>query len=118
MAVTSVQPGYSGPVRDRAENFHGNQLVYVHWEGHLNFCSAITLALPPGMPFRALAEEVIPGLYSADPQWASVDLSRARWMLDGTAWNPVLDLTIGEQKVGHKSLIRFWTDPVENTRGE
>ena len=117
MAVTSIQSNYSGPFRDRIENFHGNQLVYVHWEGHLNFCSAIALALPPGMSFRALAEEVIPSLYSADPQWATVDLSRARWMLDGARWDPILDLPIGEQKVGHKSLIRFWTEPMENPEG-
>ena len=117
MAVTSIQPNYSGPFRDRVENFHGNQLVYVHWEGHLNFCSAIALALRPEMPFRTLAEEVIAGLYGSDPQWASVDLSRARWMLDGVDWNPVPERPIGEQQVGHKSLIRFWTDPVENTRG-
>lgn len=111
MATASLNPGYTGPVRDRVENFHGAQLVYVHWEEHLNFCAAITLPLPPQTPFAALATEILPSLYEADPEWAGVDLSKARWMLDGADWTPDPALSLGEQGVGHKSLIRFWTGP-------
>lgn len=111
MAVVSLNPGYEGPVRDRVENFHGAQLVYVHWEEHLNFCAAITLPLPAETPFSALTEEILPSLYQADPDWAGVDLSAARWMLDGKGWSPDPGRSIGEQSVGHKSLIRFWTAP-------
>lgn len=109
MPVVSLKPGYSGPIRDRVENFHGAHLVYVHWEGHLNFCSAITLPLPPATPFAALADEILPSLYQADPDWAGVDLAAARWTLDGEDWSPDRTLALGEQGVGHKSLIRFWT---------
>ena len=109
MAVTSLKPGYAGPVRDRVENFHGAQLVYVHWEENLNFCSAITLPLAPSTPFAVLAGEILPSLYAADPQWAHVDLAAARWMLDGRDWTPDRARPIGDQGVGHKSLIRFWT---------
>lgn len=114
MAVVSLNPGYSGPTRDRRENFHGAQLVYVHWEGHLNFCAGITLPLPADTPFAALAGEILPSLYQADPDWASVDLAAARWMLDGRDWSPDPSRSIGEQGVGHKSLIRFWTAPADN----
>lgn len=110
MPVAALNPGYSGPIRDKVENFHGAQLVYVHWEGHLNFCAAITLPLPANTPFAALAGEILPSLYQEDPAWASVDMSSARWMLDGQDWSPEADKSIGEQGVGHKSLIRFWTD--------
>lgn len=111
MAVVSLAPGYSGLVRDRVENYHGAQLVFVHWEGHLNFCAAITLPLPPGTPFGALTSEVLPSLYKADPEWSGEALTGARWMLDGKDWSPDPAKTIGEQGVGHKSLIRFWTEP-------
>lgn len=111
MAVVSLKPGYSGPTRDRVENFHGAQLVYVHWEEHLNFCAAITLPLPADTPFGALTGEILPSLYQSDRDWASVDLSAARWMLDGKDWKPDPARSIGEQGVGHKSLIRFWTTP-------
>lgn len=109
MAVASLKPGYAGPTRDKVENFHGAQLVYVHWEGHLNFCAAITLPLPANTPFAALTGEILPSLYRADPDWASVDLTAARWTLDGQDWVPEPGRSIGEQGVGHKSLIRFWT---------
>src|SRR3546814_12905196 len=80
MAVASLNPGYAGPTRDKLENFHGAQLIYVHWEEHLNFCAAITLPLPPATPFGALTSEILPSLYAADPEWASGDLSAARWL--------------------------------------
>ena len=109
MPVASLAPGYSGPDRDIVENFHGNQLVYVHWEGHLNFCAAITLPLPPAMPVRELIEEVLPALYGVDPEWRSGELDGARWMLDGKDWVPDPARSLADQGVGHKSLIRFWT---------
>lgn len=31
MPVIALEPGYTGEVRDRVENFHGNQLVYFGW---------------------------------------------------------------------------------------
>ncbi|AOW25320.1 MULTISPECIES: phenol hydroxylase subunit P4 [Sphingomonas] len=109
MPTAALHSGYSGPTRDRVENFHGAQLVFVHWEGHNNFCSAITLPLPRDVPFGALTAEILPSLYSIDPDWASVDLGRARWMLDGENWSPSPEKSLGELGVGHKSLIRFWT---------
>ncbi|WP_176594067.1 phenol hydroxylase subunit P4 [Sphingobium sp. EM0848] len=110
MPVASLKPGYAGPNRDAVDNYHGAQLVYVHWEGHLNFCAAITLPLPADTPFGALTGEVLPHIYGADPDWASVNLSTAHWTLDGKDWSPDPAKSIGEQGVGHKSLIRFWTD--------
>ena len=31
MALVSLQPGYTGVVRDLEENFHGNRLLFVNW---------------------------------------------------------------------------------------
>lgn len=111
MPVASLKPGYAGPVRDQVGNFHGAQLVYVHWEKHLNFCSAITLPLPSDTPFGALTSEILPSLYGGDPEWSPEGLAAAYWMLDGKPWTPDPAKSIGEQGVDHKSLIRFWTSP-------
>lgn len=109
MPVVSLKPDYQGPIRDRIENFHGNVLVYVHWEEHLNFCAAITLPLSPDTPFDALIDQILPSLYNSDPAWMTIDANDIQWMLDGNHWAPVRGQTLRQLGVGHKSLIRFWT---------
>ena len=109
MAVTALEPGYTGQNLDAVENFHGNQLVYLHWEQHLMFCAALAFPLPPEMPFAAITGELIPQFYGQHPDFASIDWSTVRWMLDGEDFEPQPDKAIGEQGIGHKSLLRFWT---------
>ena len=109
MPVTALKPGYEGQNLDAVENFHGNQLVYLHWEKHLMFCAALAFPLPPEMPFAALVGELIPQFYGAHPDFEKIDWSEVRWTLDGEDFVPDMDASLGEQGVGHKSLIRFWT---------
>lgn len=108
---------YVGEVKDRVENFHGNRVVYVHWERHLLFCAAIALPLPPAMPFRALLEDVLPGIYGVHPEFRAVDWSRATWALDGKPFAPDPGQSLEENGIGHKSLLRFETPGLDGIRG-
>ena len=101
MPVTALEPGYTGENLDARENFGPNQLVYLHWEQHLMFCAALAFPLPPEMPFGALVGELIPQFYGPHPDFEQIDWSTVRWNLDG------------DNGVGHKSLIRFWTPGLE-----
>ena len=47
MSVTAIKPGYTGEIKDRVENFHGKQLLYINWERHRMFSRPFVLALPP-----------------------------------------------------------------------
>ncbi len=116
MAVVALRPGYTGEVADREANFHGNRLVYVHWEGHLNYCAPLCFPLPPAMPFGALVSDVMGPIYSLDPAWAGVGWDRARWTLDGVRFSPDFARGLGEQGVGHKSVLRFWTEGASGAR--
>ncbi len=109
MAVTALQPGYLGENRDARENFGPNQLVYVHWEKHLMYCAALAFPLPPEMPFGALVGELLPQFYGQHPDFAAIDWSAVRWTIDGADVDPVMEASLSENGVGHKSLIRFWT---------
>ncbi len=109
MAVTALKPGYEGEIADREEHFHGNRLVYLHWEGHLNYCASLCFPLPPDMPFGALVSDVAGPIYGLDPDWAGIAWDRVRWTLDGAPFSPEFGRGLGEQGVGHKSLLRFWT---------
>ncbi len=117
MATVALQPGYAGPVRDAVENFGGNIVVYVHWEEHLSFCSALAFPLPPEMPFGAVQGELLPQFYGSHPDFQRIAWSSVRWELDGQPFTPDLETAIGQQGFGHKSLLRFWTPGLDGYQG-
>lgn len=104
-------------IKDRVENFHGNQVVYVHWERHLMFCAALALPLSPAMPFGALVTEVLPKLYGIHPDFAKIDWAGVSWTLDHEPWSPKLDKSLADNGIAHKSLVRFATPGLEGIGG-
>jgi phenol hydroxylase P4 protein len=119
MAVIALKPGYEEAVhfRDRRENFHGNQIVYLHWEEHLSFCSATAFPLPPDMPFTALIEELIPTYYGMHPDFQSLSWELVEWKIDGKPVIPDISKSLADNGVGHKSLICFRTPGLNGYRG-
>jgi len=111
MPVTTLEPGYADKIehRDALKNFHGNMLVYVHWEDHLSFCSPVAFPLPPAMPFGALVDQVIKSAYAAHPDFEKIDWSKVVWMIDGKEKAPDLGASLEANGMKHKSLVRFWT---------
>ncbi|MDD3444495.1 MAG: phenol hydroxylase subunit P4 [Zavarzinia sp.] len=116
MTVSAISR-YEFKARDRVENFHGNQIVYWHWEEHLMFCAPIALPMPPSMPFRAALETVLPGCYGAHPDWSKIDWSKVTWMLDSRPFKPNMDASLAENNIGHKSVLRFWTPGLQGIDG-
>jgi phenol hydroxylase P4 protein len=119
MSVTAITPEYEKHVefRDVERNFHGNRLVYVHWEEHLSFCSAIAFPLPPAMPFAAFIEEIVKPHYAAHPDAARIDWTKVVWTIDGAKKTPDLAKPLEENGVRHKSLVRFWTPGLSGYNG-
>ena len=119
MSTIAITPDYEKFVdyRDVEKNFHGNILVFVHWEEHLSFCSAIAFPLPPAMPFAAFIEEIVKPHYAAHPDAANIDWTQVVWMIDGERKMPDLGKSLGENGVRHKSLVRFWTPGLRGYQG-
>ncbi|MBR9883198.1 MAG: phenol hydroxylase [Oceanospirillales bacterium] len=109
MAVHAYTPDYTGVVRDRVENFHGNQIVYVGWDHHLMFCAAFAFPVPPTMTFRQLRDEVMAEGFEPHPEWPQIDWARTTWLLNGESFVPQLDVALIDQGIDHKSLLRFQT---------
>jgi phenol hydroxylase P4 protein len=109
MAVQALYEGYSGPIRDKVDHFHGMRLVYVSWDEHMMFPFAAAFPLPPQMPFGALFEEVLPPAYGAHPDFANIDWAKVQWKLDGTAFVPDPSKSLADNGIGHKSLLRMAT---------
>jgi len=119
MSTIAIRPDYGKSVeyRDVEKNFHGNILVYVHWEEHLSFCAALAFPLPPAMPFGALVEDVIKPHYAAHPDAAKIDWSNVVWVIDGVKRTPNLSKSLAENGLHHKSLVRFWTPGLHGYKG-
>lgn len=117
MPVHAITPDYKGDVKDRVENFHGNQIVYVGWDHHLMFCAAFAYPLPPQASFKTLRDEVMPDAFSPHPEWEKIDWSKATWLLDGQPFEPQLDVSLKDQGIGHKSLLRFQTPDLKGYKG-
>lgn len=116
MAVIA-KDGYVDIVRDKVENFHGNQLVHVSWDDHLLFSAAQVFPLPPEMPFQALVSEVITACFSYHEDFKSIDWAAVEWMLDGKSFIPAMDQSLKDNGVCHKSLIRFKTPGLMGING-
>lgn len=116
MPVVGIKD-YKGEVKDKVANFHGNQLVYLHWEDHLSFCAPLAFPFPPDMPFGAILDEVLPTYYGMHPDWKEVDLAKARWTLDDEEFQPDPEKSLKDLGVGHKSLLRFWTPGLTGYQG-
>ena len=117
MTVAAITPEYIGQRRDRLENFHGNQLVFVGWDRHLMFCSPVAFALPPDTSFATLVDEVIAGAFSQHPDFAEIDWSQVHWQLNGQAFIPDRNKSLSEQGVDHKSIIRMATPGLNGIKG-
>lgn len=109
MPVHAITSDYSGEMKDRVENFNGNQVVYIGWDKHLMFCAPFAFPLPPEVPFRALLETVMPDPFSVHPEWEKIDWNKVNWLLDGQPFTPQLDVALQDQGIGHKSVVRFQT---------
>lgn len=119
MSVTALAPDYESHIvyRDAPENFHGNRLVYIHWENHLSFCAALAFPLPPGMPFGAFVEAVIKPHYASHPDAEKIDWSQVVWSIDGEKKTPDFKKSLEENGLRQKSLVRFWTPGLDGYQG-
>lgn len=117
MTVKTTAAEYIGEVRDRVENFNGNQLVYVGWDHHLMFCSAFTLMMSPDTTFQTLRDEMLPELFDQHPEWSEVNWETTEWNLNGEPFVPSLNDSLYSQGIDHKSLLRFNTPELKGFMG-
>ncbi len=117
MPVHAYTSDYTGTVRDLAENFHGNHVVYVCWERHLLFSCPFAFLVPPQTSFRTLRDQLMAEAYGAHPQWAQIDWSQVNWSVSGAPFEPQLDKTLEEQGLDHKASLRFSTPGLDGMSG-
>lgn len=100
---------YKFEPRDKVENFHGMQLLYVYWPDHLLFCAPFALLVRPDMTFRALVDEILKPATAAHPDSAKADFLNAEWLLNDEPFTPKADASLKEQGIDHKSMLTVTT---------
>jgi len=117
MSVVALQPGYTGEIKDRVENFHGKQLLYIGWEDHLMYCAPMCIPIEGSTPFGALTAAVIPSLYPAHPDTAKIDWNAVVWMRSGVPFTPDPAKSLTDNGLGHKAVLRFRTPGLTGIQG-
>lgn len=116
MATVAIKE-YKFAAKDRVENFHGNQVLYVGWVDHLMFCAPLALPLPPATPFKALMEQILPGIYSAHPDFAKVDWKKVEWFKSAKPWTPDIEKSLADNGLVHKDSLKFRTPGLTGIKG-
>ena len=116
MAVHAIKE-YIGEVKDRQENFHGNQLLFIGWDDHLMFCAPFCFPFPPTMRFGDILEQVLPGAYGYHPDFKAIDWNKAEWLKSGQPWQVDANKTLAENGLEHKDVIRFRTPGLTGIKG-
>ncbi|MET4163523.1 phenol hydroxylase P4 protein [Marinobacterium sp. MBR-111] len=118
MPVHAIAPDYTGNVRDRVENFNGQQVVYICWERHLLFSYPFALLVPADMLFSEFRDQVLGEAFSAHPEWSQIDWSTVTWTQGGKVIEPSPSQTLEEQGIHHKASLRFSTPGLNGIYGQ
>ncbi|WP_085318267.1 phenol hydroxylase subunit P4 [Derxia lacustris] len=116
MSYTTLRP-FAPVVKDRVENFHGQQLLFVGWDRHLMFYAPMTLCVAPDLRFGELRRNVLPTLWGKHPDFARIDWATAEWSSSGERIVPDDASTLAELGLCHKSLLRLRTPGLDGLAG-
>lgn len=110
MSVIALEPGYGGILRDRLEDFNGVQLLFIEWADHPLIACPITVPVPPTTRFGELIEGALAqSVLGQQPDWPTVDWSRAIWRMNDAPFVPDMRQTLAEQGVTHKAFLTLTT---------
>ncbi|MGF2735618.1 phenol hydroxylase subunit P4 [Marinobacter sp. DUT-1] len=108
---------YKFEPKDKVENFHGMQLLYVYWPHHLMYCSPFAFLVGPDMTFGAMVEEVLKPAVVAHPDAAKADFLGADWQLNGEPFTPDANATLRDSGIDHKSMLTVTTKGLDGIAG-
>ncbi len=115
MSLTTLTD-YPVVAKDVRDNFPA-PLIYIGWDDHLMFCAPVCLPLPAETPFGALQAEILGGVYGAHPDFAKIDWNTVTWLKSGQPFSPNQALSLAENGLGHKDVIRFKTPGLKGIGG-
>ena len=108
---------YKFEPKDKVENFHGMQLLYVYWPNHLLFCAPFAFLVAPDMSFGEFVETVLKPAVAAHPDSAKADFLAADWLLNDEAFVPEATASLKDSGIDHKSMLTVRTQGLNGIDG-
>ncbi|AZT82485.1 phenol hydroxylase [Marinobacter sp. NP-4(2019)] len=108
---------YKFESRDKVENFHGMQVLYIYWPHHLMFCSPVAVMVSPDMTFGDFLEQVLKPAFASHPDSAKADFVKAEWKLNDEPFTPVMSATMKDSGIDHKSMLTVTTPGLDGISG-
>jgi phenol hydroxylase P4 protein len=115
--ATAAIGNYVFEPKDKVENFHGAQVLYIGWEDHLMFCAPLALPLPGATLFSAILEQILPGIYGPHPDFAKIDWNKVEWFKSSKPWRPDYQKSIADNGLKHKDTLRFRSPGLTGIKG-
>ncbi|MDL0431847.1 phenol hydroxylase subunit P4 [Marinobacter sp. TBZ242] len=116
MSVNAISE-YKAEPKDRVENFHGMQLLYIYWPHHLMFCSPFAVMVAPDMTFGDFLEQVLKPAVASHPDSARADFLKAEWKLNDEPFTPDVSATMKDSGIDHKSMLTVTTPGLDGISG-
>ena len=117
MSVCSLKP-YHGIAADTVGHYHGQQLIYLSWDHHLMFAAPFVVCVPPDLRFQDLVDTVLSPLIAADPDATEIRWEQVSWRMTDQPFSSTARMTLAENGIGHKALLRFHTPGLNSLCGE
>lgn len=116
MSVVAISEYHAEP-KDRVENFHGMQLLYVYWPHHTMFCAPFALLVAPDMTFADLINNVVKPAVAGHPDAPKANFLNAEWRLNQEDFKPNPEATLAANGIDHKSMLTVTTPGLDGIQG-
>lgn len=117
MMSVNARYEYKFESKDKVENFHGMQVVYIYWPHHLMFCSPFAVLVSPDMTFGDFLEQVLRPAVASHPDSAEADFQNAEWKLNDGPFTPDMSATMMGSGIDHKSMLTVTTPGLDGISG-
>ncbi|MFJ4373977.1 phenol hydroxylase subunit P4 [Pseudomonas japonica] len=105
MPVIALNPGYCGEVRDAADQFNGQQVLFIEWAGHLSISAPIAVLVDPRQTFEDFVATLSQSVFATHPDWSAIDWPSVEWSFERRPLCPRQGDSFESLGVGHKAFI-------------
>lgn len=110
MSVIALKPNYQGKVRDAKDQFDGQHVLFVEWNGHLSISAPIAVLVDPEQKFQNFIEtQLAQSVFASHSDWSQIDWGKVEWTYDRKPLMFDAQSSFKSLEIGHKSYIRFNT---------